>query len=119
MRRSWVPCGLRCLVSGVKNVVARALLDKVYPSDVSIIVEAEVKLWVCIVASKDICCKFRNLSCCCIQRKMNLVGYLLNYVWLHYLDSSKLHLINVQAQIILNVSLVFMSNPSARMSLIF
>ena len=39
MRRSWVLCGLRCLVSGLNNVVARALLDKVYPSDVSIIVE--------------------------------------------------------------------------------
>ena len=69
-------------MSGIQTVRTYYILNKVEWLDGSTIVEAAVELGVRIVASEDIFCKRRSLSCYCIWSKAHLVDGVLNYLWL-------------------------------------
>ena len=67
-------------MSGVFDVGACDILEKVESPDGSTIVEVEIKIGGCSIASEDLCRKRHHLSCCHFWRKENLVEYVLNYL---------------------------------------
>ena len=89
---------------GVPNVGALALLEEFDSPNGTRIVETDVKLGDPCIASEEFHHKRRRLYYCCVQRKANLVDYVLNYLQLSYLDFPVLHILNAHTQIILNVS---------------
>ena len=91
---------------GVCNFGAHTLLDKIQLPDVSMIVEADIDLGSLSITSDDICCKSRSISCCCVWRKVNLVDYVLSYLRLQELYYTILQALDVDVEVIFNVSSV-------------
>ena len=67
-------------MSGLQNSGARAILEELDMTDVSTIVQADVKLGGCGIVSEDLHCKRRRLSCYQVWRKANLVDDILDYM---------------------------------------
>ena len=107
MRHSWVLGKLRAMVSGVRNVGARALLNKVEFLNCSKVVEVAIKIGSRGIASKDLHCECWRLSCCHLQRKAGLIVDGLCDLRLRELDSPIWKVLNVDPEVVLYVYHVF------------
>ena len=93
-------------MSHIRDVGACDLLDKFHPLYHSTIVEALVNIRGRVVVLEDHCLYHQCISCCCVWRKVNLVDYVLSYLRLQELYYTILQALDVDVEVIFNVSSV-------------